>query len=80
MWTKHVLEVRGFPVKVYVSEDGHQAVMFFLFGKYSRLYSDENVLDFATDFLCGNSNNVMSFSSYQTSLEDTAVIELDEVA
>lgn len=79
-WTKHVIIVREFPVKLYVRNDNKQAYIFPLFGRYNGLYSDANVLDFATDFLLGNENNIVSFQGYMNSFEDTAVIQIDKVA
>ena len=79
-YTKHVIQVSGFPVKLYVREDNKQAYLFPLFGRYSGLYSDVNVLDFATDFLLGNGNNVISFNNYLSGMEDTAVIQIDKIA
>lgn len=71
--------VKGFPVKVYVNPSNTEAVLFFLFGRYSRLSSDVNVIDFATDFLIGTTTNVVNHANYVNSLEDTAVIDLETV-
>lgn len=78
-WTKHVIEVKGFPVKVYINTDNTQSYVFPLFGKYYGLSSDVNVLDFTTDFLIGTTTNVVTFSNYLNSLEDTAVIDIETV-
>lgn len=68
-------------VKVYVSEDFHQAYVFPPFGKYYGLHSDGNVLDFATNFiLYRRPENVITFQAYLNSGEDTAVIHIDKIA
>ena len=74
--TKQVIMVDGFPVKVYVNADNTHAVVFPLFGRYFQLRSDINVLDFATTFLIAKNNNVISFASYQSQDEDTAIINI----
>jgi hypothetical protein len=80
-WTLNTLMVKGFPVKIYVNLHKNEAVIFFLFGRYARLSSDKNVLDFATDFLINTHNNgFMGHSAYLSSLEDTSVIEIDTIA
>lgn len=77
-WTKHVITKQGFPVKVYIKADS--AVIFYCFGRYTKCQSDSNVLDFVTDFLLGNSQNVISFGNYMNCMEDTAVINIENVA
>lgn len=79
-WKLQVINVHGYPVKVYINPANTQAVVFPLFGKYYQLSSDTNVLDFATTFLVGRSSNVVSFSQYLASFEDTAVIQIDKIA
>lgn len=75
--TKHIIMVEGFPVKVYVNAANTQAYVFPLFGKYYGLASDINVMDFVTTFLLAkNVNNVISFQSYLTQGEDTAIINI----
>ena len=80
-YTKHTIMVDGFPVKVYVHKDRHQAYIFPLFGRYNGLWSDQDVLDFATTFLlcAGRNDNVVSFQSYLNSQEDTAVININDL-
>lgn len=78
--TKQIIQVNGFPVKVYVSADNKVAHVFPLFGRYFTLRSDVNVLDFTTTFLLARNGNVVSFQSYQTRDEETAIINLDQVA
>ena len=76
-YTKHIIMVKGFPVKVYVTDDNQTAYLFFCFGRFARLRSDVNALDFATDYLFGKpQNNVISFQAYKSSQEDTAVINI----
>jgi hypothetical protein len=80
-WTKYVIMVSGFPVKVWVNPAQTKAVLFYLFGRYSRLSSDINVLDFATDFLLSNDNTQnVTFTNYLNGLEDTAVTEIEKIA
>jgi len=80
-YTLYTIMADGFPVKVYVNQANTQAYVFPLFGKYFGLLSDENVLDFATNFIINkNHNNVISFAAYQSQDEDTAVIYMDKVA
>lgn len=78
-FTLHTIMVGEFPVKVYVHKDGHQAYIFPLFGRYNSIWSDGNVLDFATTFLLGHSNNVVTFNAYLSSMEDTAVININDL-
>lgn len=83
-WTRTIIEVKGFPVKVYVNEPKTEAVLFYCFGRYSKLSCYNNpgmdVLDFATDFLLGTEDNVIKFSDYENSFENTAIIEADKIA
>jgi hypothetical protein len=80
-WTLNVIMVKGFPVKVYVNLHKNEAVLFFLFGRYTRLSSDINVLDFATDFLLNTHHNgFISYSAYLSNMEDTAVIDIEKIA
>jgi hypothetical protein len=73
--------VGGFPVKIYVNLHKTEAVLFYLFGRYTRLSSDVNALDFATDFLINRNNSgLIKYSNYLSGLEDTAVIQIDKVA
>ena len=76
---KRIIMTNGFPVKVYTNKEGTQAVLFFLFGRYARLSADSNVIDFATDFLLGNTTNVVNFSNYLNSLEDTVSLCIDKI-
>lgn len=76
MFTKHVVKKDGVQIKIYVNADNSQAVIFTAFGRYFKLSSDVNVLDFATTFLLAKPNNVVSFESYQSSLEGTALIKV----
>lgn len=77
---KQIIQVNGNPVKLYVSADNKTAHVFFPFGRYFTLRSDENVLDFATTFLLARNNNVVSFAAYKSQDEGTALIPLAEVA
>ena len=83
-WTKHTLVVNGSPVKVYVNSNKTEAVMFFLFGRYSRLSchnSNRDVLDFATDFLIGNDvAHPITYSNYVSGQEDTVSIQIEKIA
>lgn len=80
-WTMYPILNRGFQVKVYVNEANDTAVVFPLFGKYYVLRSDVSALDFATDFIIDKPhNNVVSFESYLSQFEDTAIIYVDKVA
>ena len=73
--------VGGMSAKVYVNASNNHAVVFPLFGKYFQLHSNTNVLDFATDFIVNkNPLNVISFAAYKSQDEDTAIINLDQVA
>ena len=74
--TKTIIEVQGFPVKIYTSADNKTAHVFPLFGRYYTLRSDTNVMDFATTFLLARNGNVVSFAAYQSSGEDTAIIQI----
>jgi hypothetical protein len=74
--TKQIIQVNGFPVKMYVSADNKTAHVFPLFGRYYTLRSDENVMDFATTFLLARNGNVVSFQSYQMRDEETAIIQI----
>jgi hypothetical protein len=75
-WTKNIISVRGFKVKVYTNKTNTQAILFPLFGRYSSLRSDSNVMDFATDFLLGRASNVVSLYNYVNSLEETVKINI----
>lgn len=77
-WTRHIITKQGFPIKVYIKENS--AVIFYCFGRYSKCQSDDNVIDFVTDFLFGNGQNFVSFNSYVSAIEDTAVINIENVA
>lgn len=77
---KQIIQVNGFPVKLYVSQDSKVAHMFPLFGRYFTLRSDANVLDLATTLLLARNGNVVSFAAYQSNSEDTAVVQLSDVA
>lgn len=80
-WTKHIIEVKGFPVKAYVNSNNTEAVLFFLFGRYMCLRSDINVLDFTTNFLVGRDTSYpVTYSNYLNGQEDTAVIQIDKIA
>ena len=80
-WTMYPIMTGGFPVKVYINEANDTAVVFPLFGRYFQLRSDKSVLDFATNFIVNNNHaNVISFESYRTQDEDTAIINIDQVA
>lgn len=80
-WTKNVIEIKGFPVKIYTNADQTRAVVFFLFGRYMCLSYDGvgNVLDFAVDLLVGNVGNTISFNNYLHSTEDTALIQIEKI-
>lgn len=79
-WTKVILHKEEFPIKVYVSEDGHQAVVFPLFGKYFGVYSDKSALDLTIQVIfhvCSDipiPAGVHTYKQYVDSQEDTAVI------
>ena len=80
-WTKHTLMTKGFPVKVYINSGNTQAIIFPLFGKYYKLGSDVNVLDFAVDFITNaHADRTLTHANYLNSLEDTAVINLETLA
>ena len=82
-WTKTVIMVGDAPVKAYINTERTEAVLFYSFGRYSRLgcYNSPgvDVLDMTVDFLLGSENNVVSFSSYVNSLEDTVSIQIDKI-
>lgn len=78
--TKTIIEVQGFPVKIYTCADNKTAHVFPPFGRYYTLRSDENVMDFAVTFLLARNGNVVSFASYQSRDEGTQIIELAKVA
>lgn len=82
MWVKYTIYKEGFPVKIYVNKTRTSAVLFYIFGKYAKLHCDSgmDVLDFAIDFSLGMSNNSINFSNYIISLEETAIINIDEIA
>ncbi len=79
-WTLITLMTDGMPVKVYINKTDDHAVIFPLFGKYFQLRSDKSVLDFATEFVVSKHGNVVTFESYLSSGEDTAVIAWDKIA
>ena len=78
MFTKHVIQKDGFPIKIYVNADNSQAYVFPAFGRYFGLHSDTGVLDFALTFLLAknSTNNVISMASYVSSQEETALINI----
>lgn len=78
-YTLHIVIVETYPIKVYVNKSNTLAVIFPLFGRYSRVNSDVNALDLATSLLFHTSNNV-TYTSYINSLEDTVSIDLEQVA
>jgi hypothetical protein len=79
--TKHIIDVHGMPVKLYVNADNSHAVVFPPFGRYYQLSSDTDVMTFALTFLIAkNHNNVVTLASYMSRNEDTAIIQLSEVA
>ena len=71
--------VDGMPVKVYVNHGNNTAVVFPPFGRIYRLWHDVSVLDFATTFVVAKFNNVVTFESYLSSGEDTAVTNLNRL-
>jgi hypothetical protein len=78
-WTKQIMMVKGFPVKLYVNPTNTQAIVFQSFGRYYRL-SSENVLDFATTFLFAKRSNIVSFAAYKMSSEETVLTNIAQVA
>lgn len=77
-WTKHTFTVRNFPVKAYIHNNKAEAVIFFPFGRYIRLSTNTNILDFVSDFLFGNGSNIISFQGYVSSMDDTSLIQIDK--
>jgi hypothetical protein len=79
--TKHIIDVQGNQVKLYVNADNSQVVVFPPFGRYYKLSSDTDAMTFALTFLIAkNNNNVVTLASYMSRNEDTAIIQLSEVA
>ena len=78
MYTKHVIHKDGIPIKIYVNADDSQAYIFPAFGRLFSVQSDEGALNFALTFMLAknNVNNVISMASYQSSQEDTAIINI----
>lgn len=79
-WTKQIVMVGGFPVKIYANLHNSSCAIFPLFGRYYVVRSDINALDLATSIVVGRGNELVTYEAYKSSLEDTAIIQLDKVA
>lgn len=77
----HVIYKGIWPIKVYINETNTRAICFYLFGRYSSIRSDCNALDLAVDFHLNRSDapTVIGFEAYKNSLDDTQVIDLNEI-
>lgn len=81
-WNKVILHKDGCPIKVYVTEDGHRAIVFPLFGRYFGVLSDKSALDLTIQVIfhvCSDipiPAGVHTYQQYVDSQEDTAVIPM----
>lgn len=84
-WKKVIIEKDGCPVKVYVNETDTRCVVFPLFGRYHSVSSDKSALDLFIEVLFHKFSDfdvpagVVTYTSYVSSQEDTAII-LQEAA
>lgn len=85
-WSKQVVLVEGYPVTTYTNSSSTRTICFYLYGRYSSYLSDTNSLTLAISMLfykysdhSGGTNNTITIESYKASLEDTAVIHIDNI-
>lgn len=84
-WSKQVVHIEGYPVTTYTNSDSSRTICFYCFGRYSSYSSDTNSLTLALSMLFfkfsewGTNHNTVTIESYKASLEDTAVIHIDDI-